>query len=219
MFKLFRKLEAGEQIVIAGDPADGGNDYCAGQAYSLRHHDYPFVFHAKMEASQFGHELYKMACYVKKVTGNWPLLAVEKNVGSATLYVLMTYNYPNLFRMPKNIFDPKKAKEESETIGWVTSSTTRMLIIDGFALALKQHAIKIYDIETVKECMTFIIGPKGKPEAAKGANDDLVIAAAIALKVAEISPKTKTLTKEELNAKIAQFPKQDLFDESGVSNV
>ena len=219
MFKLFRKLEHGEMIVIAGDPADGGDDYCAGQAYSLRHHDYPFVFHAKMEASQFGHELYKMACYIKNQTGSWPLIAVEKNVGSATLYVLMTYNYPNLFRMPKNIFDPKKSKEESDTIGWVTSQTTRMLIIDGFALALKQRAIKIYCIETVKECMTFIIGPKGKPQAAKGSNDDLVIAAAIALKVAEISPKTKTINKSEVSAKIAQFPKQDLFDDSGVPNV
>jgi hypothetical protein len=207
MFKLFRKLEAGERIIIAGDPADGGNDPCAAQAYSLRHHDYPFVFNAKM------------ACYIKKMTGEFPMIAVEKNTGSATLYVLMTYNYPNLFRMPKNIFDPKKAKEESDTIGWVTSSTTRMLIVDGFALALKQHAIKIYDIETVKQCMTFIINPKGKPQAANGSHDDLVIAAAIALKVAEISPKTKTLTKEELNAKIAQFPRQDLFDDSGVSNV
>lgn len=205
-------------IVIAGDSADGGEDFCAAQAYSLRHHDYPFVFHARMEASQFGHELYKMAFYIKKMTGHLPLIAVEKNTGSATLYVLMTYNYPNLFRMPKNIFDPKKAKEESDTIGWITSTTTRMLIIDGFALALKQHAIKIYDMETVKECMTFIISPKGKPEAAKGANDDLVMAAAIALKVAEISPKTKMLTKEEMSAKIVQFPRQDLFDETGVSN-
>lgn len=219
MFKLFRKIEAGEKFVIGADPADGGEDYCAAQAYSLRHHDYPFILHARMEATQFGHELYKMAYYLNKLTKELPVIAVEKNTGSATLYVLMQYNYPNLFRMPKNIFDPKKNQEESDTIGWITSSTTRMLIIDGFALALKQHAVKIYDVETIKECMTFVISTKGRPEAARGSHDDLVLAAAIALKVAEISPKTKTLTKQEMSAKIAQFPRQNLFDDTGVSNV
>lgn len=219
MFKLFRLLEPGEKLVIGADPADGGADYCAAQCYSLRHRDFPFVLHGRMEATQFGHELYKMAIFIYKMTGEWPLIAVEKNTGMATIYVLITYNYQNLFRMPKNLLDPNAMHEESDTIGWITSSSTRPLIVDGWALALKQHAVKIYYEETVKECMTFILGPKGKPEAARGSHDDLVMSSAIAFKVAEISPKTKTKTKEEVMAKIAQFPRQDLFDDSGVSNV
>lgn len=205
MIRLYRPLEAGERIVIGADPADGGTNYCAAQAYSLRHRDVPMVFHARMESTQFGHELYKMAVYIKKVTGDWPLLAVERNTGLGTIYVLQEYNYPNLFRMPT--LGDAITQEEDNKIGWLTNQTTRTLIVDGLAMALRQRAVKIYDIDTVKELMTFVVRASGKPEAANGAYDDLVMALAIALKVAEVSPKTKTATKEEQLAKIAQFPR------------
>lgn len=206
MYRLYRKLEQGERIVIAGDPADGGTNYCAGQSYSLRHRDFPFVFHARMEATQFGHELYKMGLYVKMATGEWPLVAVEKNTGGSTIYVLMEYNYPNLFRMPKNLLDPTAKDKEQGEIGWETTKTTRMLIVDGLAMALRQHGVKIYDLATVKELMTFVVKYSGKPEAANGCFDDLVMSMAIALKVAEISPKTRVLSKEQMAAKMAAFP-------------
>lgn len=204
MYKLFRPLEQGERIVIGADPADGGTNFCAGQAYSIRHRDYPFVLHARMEATQFGHELYKMALYIKKATGEWPLIAPERNTGLGTIYVLQEYNYPNIFRMP-TMGDAIKQDEDNK-LGWLTNHTTRMLIVDGLALALRQKAVKIYDLDTVKELMTFVVRHSGKPEAANGAFDDLVIAAAIALKVAEISPKTRVSTKEEMAAKMAAFP-------------
>jgi hypothetical protein len=54
--------------------------------------------------------------------------------------------------------------------------------------------------------MTFVVGPNGKPQAANGAYDDLVMSMAIALKAAEMSPKTRVSTKEEMAAKMAQFP-------------
>ena len=204
MFRLYRNLEPGEKIVIGGDPSEGGNDYSAAQAYSMKHRDFPLVMHGRMEATQFGHELYKMAIYIKKMTGEWPLIAIERSMGLGAIYVLQEYNYPNLFRMP-TLGDAIENAEDNK-IGWVTNKTTRMLAIDGLAIALRQRAIRIYDVQTVKELMTFIIAYNGKPQAANGAFDDLVMSAAIALKVAEISPKTKVSTKEEMLAKIRQFP-------------
>lgn len=210
MFKLFRKLEHGEKIIIGADPADGGTNYCAAQCYSTRHRDVPLVFHARMEATQFGHELYKLAIYIHEMTGEWPLIAVEKNTGSATLYVLQTYNYTHLFRMPKDINDPKKKNEETDTLGWVTNKTTRISILDGLSLTIRQRAIKIYDAQTVRELMTFVLGYTGKPQAAYGCFDDLVLSLAIALKVAEISPKAKTINREAMAARAAMFPKDDV---------
>ena len=203
-YKLFRPLEAGEKIVIGGDPADGGRDYCAAQAYSLRHRDFAMVFHARMEATQFGHELYKMGLYIKKMTQEAPLIAPERNTGMGTIYVLQEYNYPNLFRMPT--LGDAITNEEDNKIGWMTNHTTRMLAIDSLAVALRQKAIKIYDIDTVKELMTFVVGPNGKPQAANGAYDDLVMSMAIALKAAEMSPKVRVTTREEMAAKMALFP-------------
>lgn len=206
MYKLFRKLEQGERIVIGGDPADGGTNYCAAQAYSMRHRDFPFVFHARMEATQFGHELYKMALYIKLATGEFPLIAPEKNTGGSTIYVLMQYNYPNLFRMPKSLLDPTAKDKEQGEIGFITTHTVRMMIIDELAVCLRQKGVKIYDLDTVKELMTFVVKATGKPEAANGCFDDLVMAAAIALKAAQVSPRTKSLSKEEMAAKMAAFP-------------
>lgn len=213
MFKLYRPIEQGEKFVIGADPADGGTNYCAAQAYSLRHRDFPFVFHARMEATQFGHELYKMGLYMKIATGEFPLLAVEKNTGGSTIYVLMQYNYPNLFRMPKSLLDPTGKDKEQGEIGFQTNVTTRMMIVDGLAMALRQRAIKIYDLDTVKELMTFVVKASGKPEAANGCFDDLVMSKAIALKAAEVSPKTRVSTKEEMLAKIRAFPEINRNDD------
>lgn len=214
MFKLFREYQQGEKVVIGADPADGGSDYCAAHGVSMKRNDVPMVFHARMESSQFGHELYKMAKYIHKFTGEWPLIAVERNVGMGTILVLTQYNYPKLFRMPKiDGFDG-----ESDKIGWVTSTATRPMMIDSLALSLKQGALRIYDIETVKELMSFIRNQKGKPEAAYGSYDDLVMSLAIANQVIQISPKNVSSGEDRL-AKISQFQHQELFDDTGVSNV
>lgn len=219
MFSLYRNLEPGEKIVIGGDPSGGGKDYAAGQAYSTRHRDFPMVLHGRMEAPQFGHELYKMALFIQKMTGEWPLIAVERNIGIGTIYVLQEYNYPNLFRMPKVGDSEKSVTEEEAKIGWHTNTATRIMMIDSFGMAMRQRTIKVYSMPTVKEMITFVVKPSGKAEAANGSFDDLLIAACIAYKSAEMSPKSRTQTKEQMMAKIAQFPKQDLFDDTGSPNV
>ena len=96
--KLYRKLEYGEQFVVFGDPAES-QDFCAAAACSKKRYDFPLVYNEVTESSQFGYELYSMCKYIFNRTGLWPKLAVERNTGQATIFVLKNLNYPDLFRM------------------------------------------------------------------------------------------------------------------------
>lgn len=216
MFKLYREPEDDEVCIIGADPADGGSDYCAAVAKSKKHGDSFMVFHNRMESSQFGYELHKMAKFIQKLTGHEPMIGVERNTGGATIATLQLVNYPNLFRMPK-LGVTYMDEEESGKIGWITNSYTRPKMLDDLALAMRQKATIIYDEGTMREMMRFIRNARsGKPEAAPGAKDDKVIAEAICWQLYLLAP---TPSRESLRSKIHQFPKQDLFDDHGNPNV
>ena len=173
-YREYRKLVPDEHICIFADPAEG-NDYCAAAGFSKKHQDIPFVFNAKMESSQFGYELHRIAKRAESVTHIWPTIGVERNTGQATIYVLTQLNYPELFRM--RIFDAAGFRE-SDKIGWLMTEATRRKMLDDFALALRQKVITLYDKEMYDQMRAFIVNKKGKPQAESNKNDDLVIAGA-----------------------------------------
>jgi ribonucleoside-triphosphate reductase (formate) len=169
-FRLYRELEDGEQMCIFGDPAEG-QDYCAAVAVSKRHGDFPFVYSRKVGSSQFGYDLHKMAKYINHRTNIWPTIAVERNVGAATIFVLQELHYPNLYRM--DIFDSSTNKKSSK-IGWLMTKSTRRKMLDDFAMAVRQGQAHVYDLETIEQMLSFVF-KDGKPQAESGKNDDLVI--------------------------------------------
>ena len=186
--RLYRPLEMNEQTCIFADPAEGGN-FCAAVLVSKKHADFPMVYNKRVESSQFGHDLYKLAQFVKKRTGMLPTIAVERNTGQATIYVLQEYNYPSLFRM--RVFDHTSVTESSK-IGWTTTTATRTKMLDDFALTLRQGQIKIYDRETLYQLTSFVIkqkrGHTPRAEAESGKNDDLVISTAGAWQLYNLVP-------------------------------
>jgi len=137
------------------------------------------VGESKEESSQLGHCLNHVGKWFNKKTGLWPCIAVERNVGASTIYVLKTLNYPNLFKMPDSFV--KEETATGENYGWSTNAASRPKMLDELALALRQKAIKIPSKRIVDELYGFIRNAKnGKPEADWGSHDDLVMALAIA---------------------------------------
>ena len=176
--KVWRELEPGEQVTVFADPADV-NDYCAAAVCSKKYLDYPMLFYEKMESSQFGYELYYLCKHISIKTGSWPKLAVERNTGQATIFVLKQLNYPNLFRMVD--FSSQNTMEKGR-IGWSTTgsmsggvlSGSRRKMFDDFALALKQELPKIYDKEAIRQLGGFqLIEGKAKSTSK---HDDIAIA-------------------------------------------
>ena len=173
-YRLYREITPDEHMCIFADPAEG-HDFCAAVAFSKKHMDMPIVFNAKMESSQFGYELYRLAKYIESYAHIWPTICVERNTGQATIYVLTQLNYPDMFRM--RVFDVSGFKE-SEKLGWLMSEPTRKKMLDDYALAMRQKIIKVYDKEVYDQMRAFIIDKKGKARAESNKHDDLVIASA-----------------------------------------
>jgi len=192
--KVFRELERGEHIVMFADPAEG-SDYCAMVTCSKKHSDTPITFNKKMESPQFGYELEKIAKYVFARTKIWPTICVERNKGVATIHVLQELNYPDLFRM---VTLGKTTRKQRDIIGWDTNGASRRKMLDDLVLAIRQKVFKIYDLEIISQMRSFTRHPRsGKPRAEYGKHDDLVISAAGAWQVAQLTPLKYEFEEED----------------------
>src|SRR6266852_3772344 len=181
--RLYRELAMGEQFVVFADPAEA-RDYCAAVALSKRHFDFPIVFNMIIDSSQFGYDLFNMCKFIYDRTNLWPKLAVERNVGQATIFVLKNLNYSNLFRMVD--FTGLETGVESGQYGWMTTGAlksgevigTRRKMLDDFALVIKQGLVKMYDEQQIRQMKSFVVVKGGRAQARKNTHDDLVMASA-----------------------------------------
>lgn len=181
MISLYRQPEYGEQIVIGADPAEGG-DNSTFVAISKKTADVVMIGKSKEESSQLGHSLNHVGKWFQKLTGTFPIIAIERNTGSACIYVLKELNTPNLFKMPTSF--TATVERDQDNYGWVTSSSTRPKMLDDLALVIRQKGIGIHSKEVIDELFTFIRHIKtGKAQADIGCKDDLVMALAIAWQV------------------------------------
>lgn len=190
--RVYREIGKGEQCVIFGDPSEGG-DYCSAAVFSKKFYDCPIVFNQQIDSSQFGYELFYLAKYIYNKTDMWPKLAVERNTGQATIFVLKNLNYPNLFRM---VDFASTQSHEGGSIGWVTTGFmrggeiqgTRRKMLDDFALAIKQSRINLYDREQIEQLQSFIIGKGGRAQIIANRNDDMVMAVSGAYQIHLLTP-------------------------------
>jgi hypothetical protein len=200
--RLYRALERGEQFVVFCDPADS-KDYCAIVAMSKKHYDTPMIFNEVIESSQFGYEIYYFCKYIYNQTGMWPKLAVERNTGQATIYVLKTLNYSDLFRM---VDFASITHAEQGAIGWVTTGHisggelqgTRRKMLDDLSLAINQNMLTFYDETQIRQMMAFMV-VKGRAQAKANKKDDLVMATAGAWQIHQLTP-TMYLDDYDANA-------------------
>lgn len=184
--KEFRDLKQGEQIYVGVDTADGCGDYCVAQMFSSKHFDFPMVLAMPDIATVFTDELFPILEYINDCTGLQPLVAYERAKGGACeldrLARLNKKGKYEIFRMP--IQDPVTGViTKADRLGWDTNSATRPQILSHLKEAIDNRLIRIYDIETLNECFSFVRVQHSnaiKAEAEKNAHDDRVMSAAIA---------------------------------------
>ena len=109
MFKIWRKPTKGEVTVIFTDTAEGG-DYSAMVAFSKKHLDAFMSYHGKtpetkidIGSAQLGNEAYKMCKHIYSYTNSYPWIAVERNLGQATLARLLALEYTRIFKINSSI--------------------------------------------------------------------------------------------------------------------
>lgn len=188
MVRVYRSLEANEQIVIGADPGNGVS-YSAAVSLSKKFHDTPLIFHARIESPQFGEELHNLGLYVKKKTGEFPLLAVERNIGQGTIEKLRELGYPLAALYRQKTFD-RITQKEDERIGWVTTAQNRRKMLDSLAIAIREKELTIWDKPLISEMLRFVINERtGEPRPEQGAFSDLIMALGIAYQMYTVIPK------------------------------
>ena len=121
---------------------------------------------------------YARQMYCLGMTYNTALLAVEINYSTYPQRKLEEWGYPKLFIREKP--DDMRRELDVKKWGWRTDLRTRPLILANLRTVMDQTSDMITDAELLREMLTFIRNEDMRAEAASGAHDDLVLAAAIA---------------------------------------
>jgi phage terminase large subunit len=197
-FRRYRPYKQGEFILVAADTSSGGGDYCAAQFLSKTNLDIPVVYHSEVTASEMTPQLHIELGRIHKETGVKPVVAYETNNGGVfELQRLATLNRDGhyiMYQQKRNV-GTTEITENTIKYGFNTNSATRPAILQILKEAIDNRLIKIYDKPTINEMFAFILKPNGRPEAEKGAHDDLVMSLAIAYEMYQTEAEpTKQIT-------------------------
>lgn len=164
--RIWERPEAERTYVVVADAAEGtGGDNAAGHVYEFGTGRHMATLWGQFKPHELAGELVRMS---KAFGFAW--IAVERNNhGHAVIEAL-----EHTFKFAARIW-----RDRDEKYGWLTHEVTRQPALDALEQAVRRGIWTTRDKHTLSEVRTFIIDKKGKPQASPGANDDLVLAAAI----------------------------------------
>ncbi|HEU4544374.1 MAG TPA: hypothetical protein VFR23_24800 [Jiangellaceae bacterium] len=174
--RIYRKVEAGKLYILTLDPSEGGGgDPSGGSLRERATGDLAAVIDGQYQPW----ELARSGAALGREY-NDALVAVERNNhGHATLQALEREE------KYKKIYEHSDGKH-----GWPTNPVTRPEMLDALEDAHRHGHWRSPDRATLEQFRTFVIPPSGKPEAAPGSHDDLVLAEAIGWAVRQLPTRT-----------------------------
>lgn len=195
-YVIFGDTATGKQVSavetsISGESSEkGGRDFSAAYVLCVVHRDYVAALHGRVPPEVFAQQLAMLGyLYSNPKPGSEAFrtpayLGVERNHSSGETVIRLLreeYNYPNL-----HIHRPflKRSRRITQEVGWVTTQQNRQVMLDQFSQALREWLLRIYDVDLIRECFTFVRAEDGRPAAQEGCHDDRVIAAAGAWQLA-----------------------------------
>ncbi|MCL2031138.1 MAG: PBSX family phage terminase large subunit [Oscillospiraceae bacterium] len=170
--KIYAMPGPGRPYVIGADTAGDGSDSFAGQVVDNITGRQVAVLRQTFDEDVFARQLGALGRFY-----NDALIGVETNFSTYPVRELERLGYPNLY-----------VREETDTYtrrprpsyGVRTTALTRPVMIAGLIAALREDISLVSDETTLQEMLTFVRSESLRPEAARGAHDDCVMALAIA---------------------------------------
>jgi len=185
--KIFVEPVRGRTYIMGCDSATGdGRDNSGCHVFEVESMEQVAEYRGKVHSDQYGPEI----CRLGRRYNN-ALMVVENNaVGLAVLEHVKLDNYPNVFYMRRGakagmkLGDPGAAGEGAMTSeymrGVMTLGPNRQIMLNKLEELLRNQAIRFHSARFVSEMETFIWNNR-KPEARAGKNDDMIMAAALAV--------------------------------------
>jgi len=160
--------------VIGADTAGTGNDYFAAKIIDNVSGKCVATLHIKnIDEDLFAHQLFCLGKYYFDA-----LIGVESNYSTHPVRVLKALGYKNLYARSSDL-------GKIESYGFLTTVTTRPLIISNLVAVMRENIHLETDRQTLMEMTTFVKRSDGRTAAVDGAHDDLVMASAIARYIAQ----------------------------------
>ncbi len=121
------------------------------------------------------------------------LIGVETNFSTHPQKELERLGYDNFFirKQSEDAFTSKMSKK----FGFNTNKATRPDMLGKLKAFVREYSYKLLDMDLLLEMTTFIKNEKGRPEAAKGTHDDMVMARAINIAIAWQQHDTEGIKK------------------------
>ena len=166
--KLYQK-----PYVIGADTAGEGSDYFTAKV--LDNTTGKCV--ATLRKQRFDEDLFAEQLYCLGKYYNYAFMGVEINFSRYPTKVLLELGYENMFSRP---YFNRTPSAPEKRYGFLTSYTNRSIRIGVLVSKMREDIELETDRETLVELSTFVDGKNGKPQAASGSHDDLVMASAIA---------------------------------------
>lgn len=189
------------RYVVSVDVSSGGSsDWTAIQVVDIEAFEQVAEFQAKLDPDLVAVEafraavVYNGALVAAEVTGGWGHTinrAIEKLLPK---YRGPVSSKPRLYT--RRVID-RIAKKWTDKLGWDTNSQTRALMLDSLEEVLRERLLVVNGPRTVSELKTFIRDEKGRPAAMPGKHDDLAIALAIGVFVAQERPRVLRRARQE----------------------
>lgn len=169
--KIFKEPIKGHPYVLGGDTAGEGSDFFTGLVIDNFTAEQVVTLKQEFDEDEYAKQIYCLGLYY-----NTALVGLEINFSTYPTKKLQELNYPKLYLRDKEdyAYDEKLYK-----YGFKTTKLTRPIILSILVEIFRDHPELINDIEILEEALTFIRNEKGRPEAASGAHDDLIMGLAI----------------------------------------
>lgn len=192
-----------KQYLVCADVARGdGSDKSAFHILDLESMNQVAEYQGFIDTKTYGQMLVSIATEYNK-----SLLVVENNnIGWATLQEVIDSQYQNTFYSSpdltyvdtdKQLVGKINRYEKNLIPGFTTTSKTRPLIISKLESYFKDHSFILNSNRLWSELSVFIWnGPKAKPEAMTGFNDDLVTSLGMGLWVRDTALRLKNESGE-----------------------
>lgn len=199
-FWIWKYPEPSHKYIISADVSRGNSeDYSAACVIDVNTFEMVAEYKGKLPPDRFGEKL----CLFGRTYNNALLCPENNSYGETALMRIKQLGYQNLYyERGKEVISfggyyvPHNEKEQA---GYATTGKTRMPLLNKLEESVRNQRLKIYSSRFINEAKTFIWNNQ-RPEAAKGKNDDLIMAAAIGVHIAgyagEYGEKMKSVTNQ-----------------------
>lgn len=169
--RIWQEPEEGVPYVLGGDTAGEGSDCFTAFVIDNRTGRQVAELQQRQSEILYARQIYCLGRYY-----NDALAAVEVNFSTYPERKLEEWEYPSLYQRER--FDTY-ANTMVKAYGWETSGKTRPQALAQLHTVMEESPELVVSQWTLGEMVVFVYDTHGKPQAAVGEHDDLVMAAAI----------------------------------------